>query len=137
VRISSSNTRITGYVRFGDPAELQFHTTLPFVSEGKTIALFPQLAQNSDYFTGVAIINSNPTLANVVIEAFHSDGSSAGRGTMVVPAGGRLSKVLDQIILNLPQLSKGYFKLTSDQPVFSFAVFATRSLSVLSAIPAQ
>jgi hypothetical protein len=137
VRLSSSSTRIMGYVRFGDPADMQFQTALPFVSQGKTGALFSQLAQDGEYFTGVAMVNANPAAARVTIEAFRSDGTSAGNGTIDIAADGRQSKVLDQIISNLPPLRKGYFKLTSNQPVISFAVFATRSLSVLSAIPAQ
>jgi len=68
---------------------------------------------------------------------FNTDGIQVGGKTIRIGAGERISQLLPEIIPGLPNLDSGYFRVNSDQPVFSFAVFGTCTLSVLSAVPAQ
>lgn len=137
--ISSDSTLIAGTVRFGDSMESRFQTTLPLVSQSYTEATYAQVAQNETYFTGVAIINRSSTgaTANATISIFNSAGVQVGSGRRAIPRDGRISELLSQIDPNLPSIGSGYFKVTSDQPFSSFAIFGTNSLSVLTAIPAQ
>jgi hypothetical protein len=55
----------------------------------------------------------------------------------MLPGSGRFSLLLKERIPALPSASRGYIQLRSNQPVASFAVFGTRNLSALSALPAQ
>lgn len=135
--IGSDTTRITGTVRFGDSAESQFQTTLPLVTSAFTETIYAQVAQDATYYTGLAILNRNSIAANVTISIFNSSGIQVGSGQRTIAPSARIAEVLTQIDPNLPSLSSGYFKITADRPVFSFGVFGTHSLSVLSAIPAQ
>lgn len=137
VRITSSVTRVAGSVTFGDPADTRFRTSLPCVAQGNSDLIFSQVAQNETWFTGLAAVNANSVPADVTISVFRTDGSSAGTGTIRVEPNSRFSKVLTELVPGLPLLDKGYFTVRSSQPLFSFAVFGTQSLSVLSAIPPQ
>jgi hypothetical protein len=137
VKMASSNTRVHGYVRFGDPADSQFQTALPFVSQGRREVIYSQVAQNDQFFTGIAIVNNNSMKSNVTITVFNTEGFEVGSGQVSLPANARISKLLTEIIPKLPPLTKGYFQVSADQPVASFAVFGTTTLSVLSAVPPQ
>jgi hypothetical protein len=137
VKISSSTSRIAGFVCFGDPSDSRFQTALPCVAAGASDLLFSQVAQDDTWFTGLAVINPNAATAEVRISVFRTDGTLAGSGTYSLVPNGRFSKLLGELVPDMPSLSKGYFTVQSTQPVFGFAVFGTQSLSVLSAIPSQ
>jgi len=137
IRLSSSSTKISGYVRFGDPRDAQFQTALPFVSQGRTSLLYSQVAQDDLFFTGAALINPNPDAADIFISVFDTEGVRIGAGNTRIPANGRISRLLPELIPGLPSMKKGYFKILSSRPLLSFGVFGTHSLSVLSAVPPQ
>jgi hypothetical protein len=137
VRIESSVTRVAGSVQFGDPASSKFQTALPCVSQATTDLLFSQVAQDDTWFTGLAVTNPDPNAAQITVTVYRTDGTPAASGAVSVPPNGRFSKLLTQIVTDMPQLTRGYFVVHSDRPVFGFAVFGTHSLSVLSAIPPQ
>jgi hypothetical protein len=85
----------------------------------------------------VAVINFNSVSVEITVDVFDSGGTLVGSGTRTIPPGGRISELLDQIIPDLPWMSSGYFMVRANQPVVSFALFGTHSLSALSAIPPQ
>jgi hypothetical protein len=99
--------------------------------------IYSQVAQNDQFFTGVAIINNNAAKINVSITVFNTEGFEVGSGQISLAANARASKLLTEIVPRLPPLTKGYFRVSADQPVPSFAVFGTTTLSVLAAVPPQ
>ena len=133
----SGSSLLTGSVRFGAAEGGRCETSLPLVSQGLRDALFAQVAQDSTYFTGLAVVNNNAEAARVTVTVFNSAGVQMGRGDRTIPPNGRLSQVLTQIDPSLPAMSSGYFKVSSDRNVLSFAVFGTHSLSVLAGLSAQ
>jgi len=138
VAVTSSATRIAGSVRFGDPAEARFQTALPLVSEGMIEALFGQIANDPLlWYTGLAVVNPNAETAQLVVEIFDTQGIRVGRGEVPIPPHGRISKLLSDIVPDLPAMARGYFKVRADRPVVSFAVFGPRTLAALAAIPPQ
>lgn len=137
IRISSDSTRIAGYVRFGDQQDAQFLTALPLVSQGLKDLIYSQVAQNDTYFTGLAVINANADPAGITVAVYDTQGSPLGSGSRTIPANSRISELLPSIVPGLPAVSGGYFRVSSNLPVFSFAVFGTHTLSVLSAVPPQ
>jgi hypothetical protein len=142
VRIVSTTTRVAGYVRFGDPADAQFQAALPLVSQASSNVVYSQVAQDATFFTGVAIINADPAnTANVAITVFRTDGTQVAAGSLTIAANNRFVGLLSDTRitpnLNLPSISSGYFRVTSNRPVFSFGLFGTNTLSVLAAVPPQ
>ncbi len=132
-----SDRRLAGAVFFGDEAGRQIKTALPLVSVAYTDMLFSQVAQNETYYTGLAVLNPGTSEANVAVMVYDEKGALQGTGSERLGPGCRFSKLLTQITGRLPSMSKGYFRVRSDQPVSGFAVFGTQNFSVLSAIPAN
>ncbi len=139
LEIVSDGPRLAGSVVFGDQDRKQFASSLPLVSSLQDTVVFGQLASNATYFTGLAILNPNKTAAKVALEVFDENGGLLASGVLDIPAGHRVSQLLTQFFPGLvgQNRSLGYFRLTSDQKVASFALFGTNDLSVLSAIPPQ
>lgn len=137
VRVQSSDGRFAGSVLFTDPAESTFGSMLAFVEATQTNTYFSQVAQNDQFYTGLAAINPNAQATTATITVYDTNGSVVGSGSREIPAGGRISRVLTELVGPLPALTKGYFRLTTTLPVAAFALFGTSNGEVLAAIPPQ
>ncbi|MBI4305398.1 MAG: hypothetical protein HY678_03675, partial [Chloroflexi bacterium] len=136
--IDSSITGIVGGVTFGDPSSANaFRSSLPLDAEPAKFAAFAQVANGSGYFTGFAVFNPNSVAANIDLKIYASAGVQTGSAKIIVAANGRTSKLLPQVVSSSEGQVGGYFTLSSDQPVSSFAVFGTTGLTALSAVPPQ
>ncbi len=132
-----SDRLLTGAVFFGDELGARMQTALPLVTTGLKDIIYSQVAQNEIYYTGLAAINPGSTEAHLSVSVYDELGVEKGTGSETLGAGCRFSKLLTQIASGVPDMGRGYFRVKSDQPVFSFAVFGTTTFSVLSAVPAQ
>ena len=139
VKITSDGPRLAGGVVFGDPGRSIFSSALPLVSTLQTAVIFGQVASNTTFFTGVAIINPNGMAVSALIEVFDRNGSLVVSKNEMIPAGQRRSLLLTQYFSSLvgEDISSGYIRVTIDKGVASFALFGTNDLSVLSAVPPQ
>jgi hypothetical protein len=137
LQVASSATRIAGMVQFGDLAGDRFHTALPLASEGNSEVLYAQVVENASYFTGLAVINPDAVATELRIAVFNSLGERLGGRELALKAGARLSGTLRELVPELPEMSSGYFTLSTGLPTISFTVFGTHSLTALAALPAQ
>jgi hypothetical protein len=139
VEIVSTDVQLAGSVVFGDPERTAFASALPLVSTLDRSFIFSHLASNNQYFTGVAILNPGPFDAAVDIEVYKADGTLDRTTKVFVPRLRRVARLLTEIFPELEGQERisGYFKVLSTQPLATFALFGTRSLSALSAIPPQ
>lgn len=138
VVVESSITGILGDVTFGDSlTSPNFKASLPLDNEPSTQAIYSHVANGGGFYTGLAGFNPNPNAAAVTIKVYKTDGTLTGTGRLNLPAKGRFSKLLPELVpVSAGQLG-GYFVVESNQPISSFALFGTSSFSALSAIPAQ
>jgi hypothetical protein len=132
-----SGSRFTGSVLFTDAQRIQFGSALHFVDRTLSTIYFSHVAQNSFYYTGLAAVNPNLQPATVLITVYGSNGVPVAAGSSQIPAGGRFSKVLTELVGAFPAMTRGYFKVASTQPLVAFALFGTHNGTVLSAIPPQ
>jgi hypothetical protein len=140
VKVTSDDVSLAGSVVFGDIDRHQFATALPLVSRVERSVVFNQIASNETYYTGIAILNPNDVDAKVVLYMYGADGAQEGVPfTETIPAGRRISRLLTEYFPALvgQDRSSGYVRLIAEPGVASFAVFGTKTSSVLSAIPAQ
>ncbi len=139
VEVTGLGLRLAGNVMFSDATRGRFTSTLPLVSVLGKSAIFSHVASNSTYFTGLAILNPNQTPAFATIDLYGSDGMLAASTTVMIPARQRKSALLSEYFPGLvgQDWTSGYFRLTADNWVASFALFGTNDLGVLSAIPGQ
>jgi len=139
LKIRSNGARLTGSVTFRDTRQDAFATALPLVSAPARNLVFSQVASNDTYFTGIALLNPAEPDANVRIQVSNAQGNVIASGEFQIRGRGRVSRLLTEYFPNLAssQISSGYIKVESDQPLAGFALFGTRRLSALSAIPSQ
>ena len=139
VEITSRRARLAGSVVFGDPGRARFSTALPLVGELRTSQLFSHVASSPLWFMGIAMVNPGDAAATVTIDLYKKDGTRAGTKNIELPPRGRQSKLLTDYFPELNESGQegGYVRLFSNQGVAAFALFGTRDLNVLSAIPAQ
>ncbi len=128
--------KLTGSVLFTDPAARFIGSALQFVGTGQKEFIFSQVAQSKTFYTGLAAINPNNQPAAVRVEVYEDEwGVPRGWGTITIPAGGKISRLLNELVGPLPVMTRGYFRVKSDQPIATFAVFGTWDEQALSAIP--
>ncbi len=137
VHIRSEGGRFTGAVRFSDAAGAQFGSALPLLSGGATRSLFHHVAQDALYYTGLAAINLNDQPVSASLAVYDAKARQLGTASYTLPAGGRFSRLLSELIPSLPPMTGGYFELRAPRPLAAFALFGTRSGSVLAAVPSQ
>lgn len=73
--------------------------------------------------------------ALITIEIFRSDGSRTGRTQLTLGPGQRVSRLVKELVPESAGQVGGYMVLSSNREIVSFMLFATESLSVLSALP--
>ncbi len=126
---------ISGSVRFTSGGSGS--TALPLFLPGSSDFIYSHVAQDSGYFTGIAILNPNAASATVTLEAFTKDGASVGSLSTLLLPGQKLAKLLYELIPLSDGQTGGYVHIQSTLPVVSFSLFGTSDGKVLSAIPPQ
>jgi len=139
VEIRSDGAKLAGSVVFGDPARNRFSAALPLTGVLTTKVVYGQLASDSTYFTGLAMLNPGTGVANATIEVYDEKGVLIATKQESIGAGRRVSKLLTQYFPEMvgQNRSVGYFRVTVDRGLVGFALFGTNKLDALSAIPPQ
>ena len=137
VEIASDGIRLAGSTVFGDINRQTSCSALELISSLQNSVVFSHVASNDMYYTGIAILNPNTTGAVVTMELYAADGRLLRRKNEFIGAKQRICRVLTQYFTLLEGASQtdGYVRLTSGTPFASFALFGTKTYSVLSAIP--
>jgi hypothetical protein len=135
--IESGNVRLAGQVTFGDSGQQAFATALPLTSELEASALFSQLASDSTYYTGLAILNPHDSILNATLAIYNSGGTRVAAGTVSLGPRQKSSGLLSEFFPDLGNLSSGYLTVEADQVFAGYVVFGTHSMTALSAVPPQ
>jgi len=137
--IASDGIQLAGSVVFGDPSGSHFRSALPLVQIGSRSLVYSHLVSSQDFFTGIAVVNAGQNAANVRLEVFDQQGHSLASGTITLPAASRRSQLLTEYLPDLKGvvLQSGYIRVTSDEPIHSFALFGANDLRFLAAVPGQ
>ncbi|HYK87332.1 MAG TPA: hypothetical protein VE398_01085, partial [Acidobacteriota bacterium] len=112
-------------------------TALPVWLAPSSDLVYAHVAQNGDYFTGVAMINTNQTALTADLQVLAGDGSSVGSVKIQLQPGQKLAKLLFELIPSSAGQLGGYVRIRSTLPMVSFSLFGTTDGKLLSAIPPQ
>jgi hypothetical protein len=139
IEITGIGVRILGSTVFGDINRRSFTSALGLVHRLQHSAVFSHVASNDLFFTGIAVLNPGVYDALVTLELHAADGMLIETVSQVIPAGQRISRLMTEYFASLctRDQTSGYLRITSSRPTASFALFGTKDLSVLSAIPPQ
>lgn len=137
--ITTSGIRISGSVVFGDREHGILSSALPLSTGTEQSFVFGHVSSDDLFYTGLAVVNPNMTDVHMTLDLYNDDGTLASSVPRTIAAGHRFSQLLTEIFPELvgQQRLSGYFRVTSDAGVATFAVFGTKTLSLLSAIPPQ
>ena len=137
VEIYGNGLRLAGSVVFGDPDKNRYASALPLVSTFPSPMVFSQVASDKEYYTGLALLNSNYLDVRATIEVFRKNGTLLASTQEWIPPRGRISKVLTEYFPSLAgqEIRGGYIKVTTDLAIAGYAVFGNQT--ALSAVPPQ
>gem|GEM_PF-920054 len=144
LKLESTSSSLMGCLTFGDPVNGLYESTLPLQAMGSGDVYFAQVANGLvggvDYFTGVAVINSNDVPVDVTISVHMPDGSTNGDVAQITLQPGvkwvRLLQTAAEFG-TLEDQSSGFLHITATGPVFAFQLFGNTMGDFLSAVPAQ
>jgi hypothetical protein len=127
---------IQGNISFGDPHG-RFLASLPLQVHGSREFLLSHIAQTSQIFTGITLLNPGPGTALVTVEVFSHAGGLQGIAFLQIPAGEKRARLLTELIPTIEEQREGFIRVRSNQKIFGFEIFGDSGLEYFSAVPQQ
>jgi hypothetical protein len=119
----------------------KFAAALPLVEQGYRETLIPHVAQSDAFrvFTGLAVLNAGGEPADVTVFALSPLGEESGRQEFTLQPGERAVDLLNGPVFFGAEFSQngGYLRISSTQPLVSFALFGDSGLAYMAAIGGQ
>lgn len=133
LEVASTKDRVVGNVTFTDDAG---SSRTGFVLSGQPMSslIFPLLAQDNVYETGLALLNNNPNPAQVTLEVYNTDGGVDQHTSVTLAAGERTAVYLPTYFPKMAAHLSGNLRIHSTQPLYGFALINDRDFNFISAI---
>jgi DNA-binding beta-propeller fold protein YncE len=135
IEIASTQDRILGAVTITTPDDVLLASFQLSGAPSRGL-LFPGLAQNDQYQTGIALLNGDSALANVILEVWGPGGTLDRSTSFTLAPGQQHALYLDSYFPNLEPRLVGNVRVRSDRPLHGLAFINDRSLNFISALPA-
>jgi len=139
--VSSDGPGLIGSVLFGDP-EKGYAAALPLQRETSSALVFPHVAYlkpaagHGGIFTGLALHAPGQQGVQGQIEVLDKNGIPTGSSSFSLVPGGRLSKLISELV-TLEEQAGGSVRIkTNGQPLVAQELFGDGSQKMLSAVPA-
>jgi hypothetical protein len=97
--------------------------------------VYPIVAEDSTYHTGVALLNHNDTAANVTMELWGSDGRLLQTAGFTLPPGNRQALYLSNFFPGMEPSLSGHVRIHSDKPLYSISLVHDTVLNFMAAVP--
>ncbi len=135
LRVSVDGAGVIGDVVFFNPATLESAAALPLQTQVLRRAVFGQVADGADFFSGLALHNPGAAEAVVAIRIRTPKGVMAGENRVRLAAGARLAREITQWAPSARGQVGGWIEIESDQPIVAQEIFGDRAGRALSAVP--
>jgi hypothetical protein len=99
--------------------------------------IYSHVAQDSNYFTGIVILNTNSEPATYTVDVYTKEGALTGSFSSQLQPGEKISKLLFELIPASAGQLGGYIEITGDAPLTSIYMLGTNDIRSLGTIPAQ
>ena len=99
--------------------------------------VFSHVTHGSGISTGLTFLNPGSESATLLVELFSAQGASLGEVSITVGGSQRVIGLLQDFFSDLPDLSGGYIKVSSDQDIVGLEVFFADNLDFMTAVSAQ
>jgi hypothetical protein len=135
VEVTSDQDKIVGTISFTNSSNA-FLASVVLSGTPLTNFLFPLVSQDSDYATGIGLLNPGSSPANVTLELWNPSGRIDYSTSVVVPARGRLAQALTEFFKGMQPYQFANVRIRSDQPLHSFGSLYALNLQFMSALTA-
>jgi hypothetical protein len=135
IEVTSSVDRIVGTVSFTNSSS-SFLAAFELSGAPMNNFLFPLISEDSDYGTGIALLNSGSASASVRLELWGPSGTLDSSATVALAPHTQVAKSLGGFFSGMQTHHSGYVRVVSDQPLHSFATLYSSQLRFISAVPA-
>ncbi|MBI3939878.1 MAG: hypothetical protein HY315_03515, partial [Acidobacteria bacterium] len=135
IRVEADGPGVIGDIIFGDPSNLNYAAAVPLQAQTFTKAVFSQVANTADIFTGLALYNPGTSPSIVTLEVFSAQSTLTGSVGLIIDGGKRLSKLVGELMPSTVPQSGGYIIIRSTQPIIAQQLFGDSGLNFLSSVP--
>jgi deoxycytidylate deaminase len=135
VEVTSDQDKIVGTISFTNSSNA-FLASVVLSGTPSTNFLFPLVSQDSDYGTGIGLLNPGSSPANVTLELWNPSGRIDYSTSVVVPARGQLAKGLTDFFKGMQPYQYANVRIRSNQPLYSFGSLYALDLHFMSALTA-
>ena len=135
--MSTSGLPLTGFVTYADTAAGGVAVVPPQL-DAEMALLFSHIADLAPWFTGLALLNTNKSAANVGVFALNPSGTLIGKSEFALQPGTKTAKLLSELIPQTQNRASdgGFLFIQSDLPLFGIELFFSRNLQILSNVAA-
>jgi fibronectin type 3 domain-containing protein len=134
VKISSASD-LKGVVVFGTRDD-QTLVTIPMFTRGAQDLIFPYVYSSDLYYTGVTLINTGAESAMPMLTAFDEAGGYLTSASVVIPAGGKFVRLVENIFNYADPNQIRFVKVDSSKPLIGFELFGSFEYMGLAGLPA-
>jgi hypothetical protein len=127
---------LAGIVRFCS-IDGSASAAVPLFLKSSKDFVYSHVAEGQGWFTGIAVLNPNRVQNGLTLDVYDREGALIGSFASLLQPGERFSKLIHELVPDAAGQTGGYIRITSEDPLVSFALFGTDDLRSLSAIPPE
>ena len=137
VRVESNFGPITGFIAFGNDNSSDVAAALPQVRPANQLIFSHVAAQSSGYFTGIALLNTNSSAANVKMSVIDQSGVTTAVKSFQIEPDQKIAQVLADLLPEVKDQQGGSVVVDSDQPLYGMELLGSTNLQVLANVPVE
>jgi hypothetical protein len=134
LQVKTDGPGLIGDVVFGDPLGFEFMTALPLQAYSFTKAVFSQVANTEDVFTGVVFYNPGYQAAQLTLKAYAPDGTMTGSKVVSLKSRHSLFRLVGELLPSTSGQVGGSIHLESTKPITAYQSFVSANLNFLAAV---
>jgi hypothetical protein len=138
VRVTStSGTPFTGYIAYAETNAASV-AVVPPQQDPQNSLLFEHIADLPPWLTGLALLNTNTTAADIKVFAMNPNGSLIGTTSLSLQPNSSAARLLRDLIPQTQTRTSdgGFVFVQSTVPIYGIELFFSRSLQVLANVAA-
>ena len=112
-------------------------TTVALADSPSEELVFPYVPGGPGFFTGLGLVNTTSSAANVSIQIVSAEGDFVYETSIVLPPNARVSQMLTEYAEEFGLQNSAYIKVFSDQPIVGLESFFTGDFELVSSVEAQ
>lgn len=137
LRVRSDGPGIVGTVILGDSERLKYATAVPLEDGLLREAIFSQVANTAEIFTGLALFNPGLEASSIQIDVYDAVGLFVGSEDLILGSGERQARLIQELVASSKGLVRGHIRVRSSQSVAATQIFGASTGEYYCAVPAR